>query len=316
MKGQPHGIGLGTWCFGDDPYWPGQKHTDSLKCLDAALRLGIGHFDTAQVYGNGRAEQLLGQRIRLSEKQPLVATKLFPCPPSSVPKRIEISRKRLFLDSIDIVYIHWPKPGHDLRPMMEALEKERSLGRIGSIGVSNFSVQEMIDLSNAGNIDICQSAYSLLWRNPERELLPYCRQNKITCVAYSPLAQGLLSGKYPTGELPEQDPRQRILPADPSLRELLAHFLSDFLALAAELSLSPVILALAWVLAQKDFQALVAGARNRAQCELIVEAGTHQLSNESITTLTRLSDQFWDYTEQQLGIAASDDIFGHRRTHA
>ena len=113
------------------------------------------------------------------------------------PGGVQASRERLGRDCIDLFYIHWPRRGMDPAPMMEALEDARARGWIRFIGVSNFSVQQMRDASRAGRIDAHQLCYNLLWRFPEEDVIPWCRENRIVLVSYSSLAQGLLSGAMP-----------------------------------------------------------------------------------------------------------------------
>ena len=172
-------LGLGCWAFGEDRYWGTQSHKDSVKTIQAALRGGIKHFDTARSYSNGRSEQITGQQLKNSREDVIIATKTTWLPADKVEKYIDISLKRLCTDWIDILYIHWPKPGTDFRPMMEALEKLRSIGKIKNIGVSNFSIQDMELLKSTGSIDYYQTGYSLIWRFPEKEIIPYCIEKEI-----------------------------------------------------------------------------------------------------------------------------------------
>jgi len=312
----PGGLGIGTWQFGDDPYWPGQQRKESLKAIDAALRAGIIHFDTAQVYGNGRAEQLIGQRLRKRNGELFLATKLFQCPPSSVEKRIALSRRRLFRESIDLLYIHWPKEGEDPRPMMEALERERRKGSIAGIGLSNFTVEQADKVLSVGKIDACQIGHSLLWRHAEGGIIPWCREHDIPVIAYAPLAQGLLAGSFEKIHSNKEDRRNRLLPMDPILSSALGRFLESFEHEADSIGVPPAGLALAWSLSRPFLQAIVVGVRNRKQAEKAAAARSFMLSPQTEANLETISLRFRKACEELADFSAQDNIFGHGRKHA
>ncbi|MCL2293724.1 MAG: aldo/keto reductase [Spirochaetes bacterium] len=201
-------LGLGCWRFGEQEtpqnaahpgknYWNGQKRTDSLKIIDFAIANGITHFDTAQAYGLGVSEQTVGQRLKKSRDKVIIATKIMPTSNNTdgILKRISLSLKRLCTDYIDILYLHWPGKNYDIRFAVEALEKARSLGTIRNIGVSNFSAPEIKAALGSGNIDFCQTGYNLLWQHREKDVIPFCVTHKISIIAYSFYAQGLLFKK-------------------------------------------------------------------------------------------------------------------------
>ncbi len=311
----PSGLGLGTWQLGDDPYWPGQRHTDSLKVIDAALRAGILHFDTAQVYGNGRSEQLLGQRLKKQTGRLFIASKIFPCPPEHIEKKISLSLKRLFRTCIDLLYIHWPAGEKDLRPMMEALEGERRKGRIKLIGVSNFSVPQMEKISEAGRIDACQTAHSLMWRSAEEEIIPWCGKRGIPVIAYSPLGQGILAGRFPDGNIPADDPRSRLLPLARGLRGELSLLLEVLQHEAGQAGIPPGRCALAWTLSKAILRGAVTGARSRAQFEEAASARNTILKTDALRRLDEASSRF-NRAMKESGIEGDDNIFGHGRHNA
>ena len=211
-------LGLGCWRFGEqenpscDPgfssasgvspnpaknYWNGQKRKDSLKIIDFAVSNGITHFDTAQAYGNGISEQTIGQRLKKIRDKVIIATKILPTSNSNdnILKKINISLKRLCTDYIDILYLHWPDKKYDIRFAVETLEKAKNLGIIKSIGVSNFSTTEIEKALLAGKIDFCQIGYNILWQHREKDVIPFCVLNKISIIAYSFFAQGIVFKK-------------------------------------------------------------------------------------------------------------------------
>lgn len=336
----PEGPALGCWKLGGDAYWPAQTHTDSLKVIDAAIRGGIHHIDTAQVYGNGRSEQLLGQRLRRVDPPPIIATKILPCPPDILEKKINRSLKRLGREKIDILYIHWPAGEKDLRPLMEALEAQRTRGRIGLIGVSNFPVHEMEEISQAGRIDICQVGHSLLWRLPELRIIPWCREQQIPVAAYAPLAQGLLA--RPEQLLPwlsdntappfqESDRRNDLLLLKKELRPGLSAFFETFRRLTDHREegkehqkpvLSPAQWSLLWSFTRPFLHSVIIGAGRRKHLEEALEAWkSRDCINEqmypggmaeTLLDLEAASAAFLHFLKERPEMADWENIFGHR----
>ncbi|MDY7028288.1 MAG: aldo/keto reductase [Spirochaetota bacterium] len=312
---QPAELGLGCWSFGDS-YWlqarpePGAGPLPSnkkyKKIIQAAIKTGIRHFDTAQGYGNGISEQITGQALHAVRPGVSIATKTYFRPPDTMRKGIERSLRRLNTDYIDIFYLHWPKPGRDLRPHMEALESARETGLIRHIGVSNFSPAQIRPLMEAGRVDYCQFGYSLIWRNAERELVPFCLSRGISMVSYSSLAQGILA-HHPgwLDELPAADPRRSLGPASVAHRSRVRSLISEVYTLAHSLGTSPARLSLAWILGRGWFRYVLFGARSVEQ--LLDCAGAPQLSlPEEIRG--RLDDLTAPLAEL---LGEEDNIFGH-----
>ena len=125
------------------------------------------------------------------------------CSIEGIEKKIDLSLKRLNTEYIDIMYIHWPSDAETIKKAVNILEKARKSGKIRHTGISNFSVSEMKTALNEGKIDFHQTGYSLLWRESEKEIIPFCRKNNISVIAYSFLAQGLLLTGLLTGRAPE-----------------------------------------------------------------------------------------------------------------
>ena len=299
-------LGLGCWAFGGDWYWGKQGHNDSVKTIQAALRGGIKHFDTARSYSNGRSEQITGQQLKKSREDVVIATKTTWLPAESVDKYIDISLKRLCTDRIDILYIHWPKPGSDFRPMMEAIEKNRQLGRIKYIGVSNFSTQDMELLKNVGNIDYYQTGYSLIWRFPEREIIPYCTEKEIKIVSYSSLAQGILTDKFDISKkFPPDDPRNKLaFFYDDSIHQIET-FLKAFRDISILEGISMSKLALYWSLTRPWMDTVLVGARNRNQIEENIAANKIRSNKDTMLKLKSLSDELHN------NMPMRDNIFNH-----
>ena len=176
---------------------------------------------------------------------------------------VEESLKRLATDRIDLYYIHWPRAGRDMRPVMEGLEQARREGRIGAIGVSNFSVDQMRQVEEVAPIAVHQLGYNLLWRHTEREIIPYCRERGIAVVAYSALAHGILTGKYGREPaLAPGDQRHTILPFRADIWPHVHAGVEKLKGLAGELGVPLPALAIRWILQRPGIETVVVGARN------------------------------------------------------
>lgn len=324
-------LGLGCWAFGGD-FWKDQRQKDSEKTLETAIRRGVEHFDTAPVYGKGRAEQLLGRALKKNleakrREEFTVATKGLYHPPAHVEAGIRKSLRRLLSNYIDIYYIHWPKPDIDLRPMIEALEETRKKGLIRFIGLSNFSSEEIRPLMEAGSIDYCQFGYNLLWRKEERDLVPFCLKHGIRPVTYGSLAEGLLTGrdKLPAS-LPEDDPRRQLILTRKGFVERVEAILEEYFRIAEEKNIRPVHLALLWNLSRRWADTVLFGARSRGQLtenlETVSSAGASlsSLTGEDSHT-TGLVHSLDEETERRIDELTADltklfppeeNIFGHR----
>ena len=203
-------IALGTWAFGSE-YWENQSVKDSKAVIREAIKLGINHFDTAIAYGNGRSEQITSQGLAKIEANIIIASKSVLKTNRSIKTDLINSLKRMNKKSLDIYYIHWPKTGIDPRYAVEILNECKSEGLIKAVGVSNFNVDQLELALKGGPIDILQTAHNLLWRNAEKEIIPFCRENKIKIATYSPLAQGILTGKFPKNPTEEVIGNRKLL---------------------------------------------------------------------------------------------------------
>lgn len=202
-------LGTGTWAWGDKGVWGYGSQYGLAECQQAytaSLDAGIDFYDTAEIYGNGTSEQLLGTFFRQDGRRIIIASKFAPLPyrfsATALPDALEASLNRLGVPKIDLYQIHWPYTLISINALMEAMALACKSGKIGAIGVSNFNVAQMqkaqarlarYDLRLASN----QVHYSLLHRKPEANgVLNACRQMDVALIAYSPLEQGLLTGKF------------------------------------------------------------------------------------------------------------------------
>ncbi len=202
-------IGFGAWGIGGAPFWSTEGDHPSCKAILKAFDLGINFFDTAPVYGFGHSEELLGKTLKSVRDKVILATKCGlvwdkeqlgaiakNAKRDSILKEVEQSLRRLQTDVIDLYQVHWPDVDTRQEETMETLLEIQAQGKIRHIGVSNYSVAQMKECLKAGNIVSLQPEYSLLERSIETEAVPFCIENKIGIIAYSPLASGVLTGKY------------------------------------------------------------------------------------------------------------------------
>ncbi|MDH7570593.1 MAG: aldo/keto reductase [Armatimonadota bacterium] len=285
-------LGLGCWAFGG-ANWGGQEDADSLATLRAALEAGITHFDTAQGYGNGRSERLVGEVVA-GNQEVFVATKFNTTTqdPASVLAVVDESRERLRRDCIDLFYLHWPRRGVDFRPAIEGLERARSAGKIRWIGVSNFSVEQLEQALQAGRVDAHQFCYNLYWRYPERDVIPFAREHGIANVTYSSIAQGILTGKFgPNPSFPEGDLRPRTVLFDPDVYPHCYAGVEELKKIAAEAGRELVHLAIRWVAAQPGIDSVLVGARNPKQLQANVAAFEGEIAPEIFARMTAVSEE-------------------------
>lgn len=193
-------IALGCWQFAGDATWGDQDEAASIQTVHAAMDVGINFFDTAEAYGAGRSEEVLGKALVGRRDKAIIATKASDAHHGREELVAACERSLRFLqtDYIDLYQLHWPSRDHDLVDTMATMEKLVAQGKVRAIGVCNFGVQDTADLMAVGRAESNQLPYSLLWRTIEDEILPLCIEHNMGVLCYSPLAQGLLTGKYGT----------------------------------------------------------------------------------------------------------------------
>jgi aryl-alcohol dehydrogenase-like predicted oxidoreductase len=208
-------LGIGTWQWGDSMFWGyGKAYAEEeiKAAFDASLAAGITFFDTAEVYGQGKSERFLGSFISRDGERPAVATKFMPYPWQLSKSRLAASLRkslgRLNLAQVDLYQIHWPLPPVPIETWANGLADACAAGLARAVGVSNYNVEQMRRAHAAlakRSVPLAsnQVEYSLLQRAPERNgLLQTCRELGVTLIAYSPLAKGMLTGKYTPGNPP------------------------------------------------------------------------------------------------------------------
>jgi aryl-alcohol dehydrogenase-like predicted oxidoreductase len=290
-------IGLGTWQFGSRDWGYGDDYAENEagRIVERALDLGVNLVDTAEVYGRGASERIVGRAIASRRADVFLATKVFPVFPiaSVVESRGRASVKRLGVDQVDLYQIHWPNPAVPLGEQMRGMKRLLDAGLVANVGVSNFSRDRWIASERHLGAPVLsnQVQYSLAFRRHDREVVPYARDNDRLVIAYSPLAKGLLSGRYDASNSPKNPARANdplFLPEN----VVRAHDLIEVLrSIAKTHDATASQVALAWVISHPNVVA-IPGASTVAQLESNVAAADLDLSIDEIAQLTAASDLF------------------------
>lgn len=299
-------IGFGAWAIGGGDYafgWGPQDDQESIKAIHKALDLGVNWIDTAPVYGLGRSEEVVAQALRGVRDEVIVATKCGMVwntqreisnnlKADSVRKEAEDSLRRLQTDYIDFYQIHWPNPDEDLEEAWMALSKLVDEGKVRYPAASNFSVEQMERIGSIHPLASLQPPYSMLRRGIEGEILPYCRENNVGVVAYSPLQNGLLTGKFTKEsiqDLPDDDFRKTVSGQfqEPLIDVNLAA-VEALRPVAEDCGLSLAQLALAWVLRRDEVTSAITGTRKPAQIEETAVAAEHFLDDETLVRIENI----------------------------
>ncbi|NER93686.1 MAG: aldo/keto reductase [Symploca sp. SIO1B1] len=285
---------MGTWQAGKS-MWVGIEDAETIKGLQAGFEAGITTVDTAEVYGKGHSEKIVGKALAEVRDQVVYATKVFPnhLKYDQVIKACESSLKKLKTDYIDLYQIHWPSGSFNseivpIEETMSALNKLQEQGKIRAIGVSNFSGSQLAEASKYGRIDSLQPPYSLFWRQVEQDAAPYCIEHNISIIAYSSLAQGLLTGKFGLEhKFEEGDHRSknRLFHGDNYQRAQQA--LAQLKLIAERHHCTLAQLSLAWLIAQPQTNA-IAGFRNSDQAVQNTYATEVKLSADELQEIDQI----------------------------
>lgn len=304
-------LALGCWSFGGN-LWD-QDYKDSIKTIHWAIRNNIRHFDSAQNYGKGISEQIVSQQLRrfsnqINRKEFTIATKiLLPPSASQIPSLVNKSLKRMNTSSIDLLYIHWPSSKKEINPYLVELDKLKKENVIGSIGVSNFPLKLLKEATEVTKIDYSQFHHSLLYSRPYFKQKEFCIDNNIKTVSYSPLAVGLLGGKYKKVEdLKENDWRKMLFPFESRYNTSFNELLDLVDEIATKNGVDNATIALSWVL-RHQIDIVLSGSRTKEQLEKTINSYNFVLNDDDFKSLNSASASFNALLDEDV-----DNFFFHK----
>ena len=293
-------IGLGTWQFGSREWGYGQSYAgqEAHAIVRRAIELGVTLFDTAEIYGFGRSERILGRAIGEDRESVFLATKIFPLLPVApvVEQRAVASANRLGTRQLDLYQVHQPNPLVKDGTIMRGMRALQRVGLVREVGVSNYSLERWRAAEHALGSRVLsnQVRYNLVDRSPERDLLPFAESTGHVVIAYSPLAQGLLSGKYHRGSQ-----ANRVRATSPLFLPENLDRAGDLIAALREVadahSATPAQIALAWVIHQPAVVA-IPGASSVEQLESNVAAASIDLTEDEYQALHAAATRFQPIT--------------------
>ena len=292
-------VGLGTWQFGSAEWGYGDAYAEgeAMAIVARALDLGVNLIDTAEAYAAGRSERVVGRAHRRARRaEAFVATKVWPAIPpvaSVVERKGRASAERLGIETLDLYQVHWPNPLVPLRSTMAGMRRLQEAGVVRHVGVSNFSVGRWKAAEQALGSPVLsnQVRYSLVARKPERGLLDYAAATDRLVIAYSPLAQGLLSGKYSPSNRPSSPIRLANPMFLPENLDRAAQLLRALAAVADVHEATSAQVALAWILRRPN-TVVIPGARTVEQLEANVAAAELDLTDAEDAVLTAAADAY------------------------
>jgi aryl-alcohol dehydrogenase-like predicted oxidoreductase len=290
-------ISLGSWLT----YGGGVERDQTAACTRAAFDAGITLFDTSNVYGQGAAESVWGEILSDFERDSYVlATKVFfPMTETDrglsreqIHKQLDASLERLQTDYVDLYQCHRPDPETPIEETMEALTEVVEAGKAREIGFSEWTIEQIqasLDVPGTKKWVSSQPQYNMIWRAPEAELIPFCAEHGISQIVWSPLAQGVLTGKYKPGEQPAPDSRA----ASDAMGWAMDRYMSDevleavqrLVPIADEAGLSMPQLALAWVLREQNVASAIVGASRPEQVHSNAAASGVELSRDTLEAI-------------------------------
>ncbi|OGO06827.1 MAG: hypothetical protein A2Z76_00050 [Chloroflexi bacterium RBG_13_56_8b] len=295
-------IGLGTWAIGGK-FWGHTDESAAIAAIQKAIDGGINLIDTAPLYGDGHSEEVVGKAVKGRRHQVVIATKcgarlkgpelIHDLKPKSIRKEVEVSLKLLGTDVIDLYQCHFPDPNTPIEDTMAEMAKMKTEGKIRAIGVSNFDAVLLRRTQKVAQIASNQVQYSLLSRDIEKELIPFCREQAIGILTYGPMGGGILSGKYKQKpKFEEGDARTFFYNyyQEPLWSQVQA-LLKEMEKIAARHGKPVAHVAINWVRQQPGITSALVGARSPQQAEANAAAGSWQLSAEELSGINKTVSQ-------------------------
>jgi len=305
--------GLGCWQFGSSfGFWDNQTLKDSKQTIQFALENKIIHFDSAQGYNKGQSEQILGQQIKklqkidkISRNNLVLATKIMPTVSLNIEKLVNKSLQRFNTNFIDILYIHGPKSNFNYDLMLKQLLDLKEKGTIKNIGLSNFNLQDLDDISSKYPISFYQRPVSLLWSKDLENAKQLCLKKHIKLVGYSPLGLGTLSGKYNLKDnLKINDSRRNLFIYSQPFFPLFTSLINHIQDIANKNNATCSQIALSWAKSQNP-SVLLIGASNKSQ--LKKNLNFIDLKEEDLDQLSYCADELIKKVPKEI-----DNYFFHR----
>jgi aryl-alcohol dehydrogenase-like predicted oxidoreductase len=296
-------VAMGCWAIAGDATWGDQDEADSIATIHTALDEGVNFFDTAESYGDGYSEEVVGRALKDRRTEAIIASKVSASNlrPADLRAACEASLGRLQTDYIDLYQIHWPNWDLSIEEAYETLKDLQAEGKTRAIGVCNFGQQDFTELLEVGDVATNQLPYNLLWRAIEFEIQPICVEHKVGILPYSPLMQGLLTGKFGSpDEVPESRARTRHYSSEKRAQTRHGESGQEVETFAAVERIRGICdrigapmaqVALAWLLAQPAVTSVLAGARHPRQITENAQAAELELSDEIVAELTAATDE-------------------------
>ena len=298
-------MGLGTWAIGGPDWqwgWGPQDDRDSIETIQRALDLGINWIDTAAVYGLGHSEEIVGRAVKARRDKVYIATKCaqrwkakgkiyFSLEKTSIREECEASLKRLDIETIDLYQIHWPIDDNHLEEGWEEIARLIQEGKVRYAGVSNFSIEQIKRCQAIHPVVSLQPPYSMLQRDIEKELLPFCGANRIGVVPYGTMRNGLLCGNWSkerSESLPKNDWRKYAPDFKSPQLESNLNKIDRLRPIAEAYGVSMAHLAIAWVMRRPEVTAPIIGARRPTQIEETIRAADLKLDEKDLQKIERI----------------------------
>jgi aryl-alcohol dehydrogenase-like predicted oxidoreductase len=289
-------VGLGTWQFGSREWRYGPVYASGIapEVVASSLDRGVNLFDTAEIYGFGQSERILGQALAERRDEAFIATKLFPVLPFDpiATRRAHLSAGRLGVEFIDLYQVHWPNPVVPLQSTMGPLGRLQREGLIRNVGVSNFGLDRWRRAEEllGGPVVSNQVRYNLMERRIERDVLPWAQEHDRVILAYSPLQQGVLTARYGLDNVPK-DFRSNTSAFLPENLRRIEPLLGVLRRVAEAHDASAAQVSLAWCLRRPNV-IVIPGASSVAQAESNAEAADLELTDDEDAELTAASDEY------------------------
>ena len=290
-------IGLGCWQFGSSDWGYGKSYgkTTAIELVHTALDLGVNLIDTAEVYARGVSEAIVGRALEGRRSEAFLATKVLPVWPTAtrVEEHGRLSALRLGVESIDLYQVHWPNPLVPLRSTMEGMRRLQDAGTVHHVGVSNFSADRWRSAERELGSTVLsnQVHFSLLQRKPDVANVPYAQANDRVVIAYSPLEQGVLGGRYDATNLPPGPARRNNPLCLPENLERATPLIEALRRVALAHDATPAQVALAWLIRKPNVVA-IPGASSLDQLRHNVAAADLDLTPAEVDELAAESDSF------------------------